>query len=257
MGPRIILLVILSLSVFQAHASCSRPLRKQIQDWQPYSYADDQGRVTGLDNDILVAIAKEAGCSIQFVPSVPGKRALLMFQKGEIDVLTGFSLTPERQSFARFTHPYRDEVIAIFTISKAIKPEEIKRYEDILNRHLHLIAPLAGFYGQGFADAEASLSKGGALSRVEGDTSMLQMLAAGHGDLIIGDEMVIPYIAKSMHIGNLQRVALEANRDKVYIGLSKTSTTAEDLMAINTATTKLLANGTIAAIIKHYVDRDR
>jgi polar amino acid transport system substrate-binding protein len=252
----LVLLVGLGLTA-QVLAHCSRPLRKQMQTWPPYSYVDSSGRVTGLDNDLLVLIANQAGCTVQFVPSAPGNRAIKMFKSGEIDVLTGFSKTPERQSFARFTQPYRDEVIAVFTNAPNIRPDDVGSFDDISKLGLHLVAPLAGYYGVPFANAEGQLQRDGALTRVEGDEKMVNMLIQGHGELIMGDEMVIPHVAKSLNVQNFQRVFLEANRDKVYIGLSKASTTEQDQQALNTAIAKLLANGRIAAVIKRYRELDK
>jgi ABC-type amino acid transport substrate-binding protein len=153
--------------------------------------------------------------------------------------------------------PYRDEVIALFTTSPNVEPGDIQSFSDITKHGLHLVAPLAGYYGQEFAISEGELQRKGALTRVEGDEKMVNMLIQGHGELIMGDEMVIPHVAKIMNLQNFHRVELEANRDMVYIGLSKASTTEQDQKALNSAIAKLLANGRIAAVIRHYREADR
>jgi polar amino acid transport system substrate-binding protein len=257
MSIRAFLLITLLGVVSQAHSACSRPLRKQMQSWPPYSYVDASGKVTGLDNDLLVLIAHEAGCTVHFVPSAPGNRAMVMFKSGEIDVLTGFSKTPEREAFARYTQAYRDEVIAVFTASPKVEPDDVRSFEDISKLGLHLVVPLAGFYGEAYAQAEDQLQRAGLLTKVEGDLKMVNMMVRGHGELVMGDEMVIPHVAKSLDVKGFRRVALEANRDKVYIGLSKASTTERDRQSMDAAIAKLLANGQIAALIKRYVDLDR
>jgi polar amino acid transport system substrate-binding protein len=252
------LVLIVGMALFSlANAHCSRPLRKQMQSWPPYSVVDSAGRATGLDNDLLVLIANAAGCKVEFVSSTPGNRTMRMFKSGEIDILTGFSKTPERELFARYTVPYRDEVIALFTTSPNVEPGDIQSFSDITKHGLHLVAPLAGYYGQEFAISEGELQRKGALTRVEGDEKMVNMLIQGHGELIMGDEMVIPHVAKIMNLQNFHRMELEANRDMVYIGLSKASTTEQDQKALNSAIAKLLANGRIAAVIRHYREADR
>ncbi len=71
----------------------------------PYSYLDDQGRLTGFSVDILDAVGRVMGFSIQR-ESAPGLEINERFQNGEFDINQLFSVTPGRTKFAGFSAPY-------------------------------------------------------------------------------------------------------------------------------------------------------
>jgi len=175
-----------------------------------------------------------------------------MFKAGDLDVITGFSRTAERADFANYTRPYRDEVISVFGKVGSAKPEDVQTYADIIRLHLHLVAPLAGYFGQGLIDAEKDLVENKALTRTESLAQGLRMIEVGHGELVLGDDMVVQDTQRSLGLAPLQRMQLEANRDKVYFGLSKASTTAADLRSIDEAVGVILSRGLLQKLTTKY-----
>lgn len=81
--------------------------------WEPYHYMDPKGNLQGLDVELVRAIAAEAGCSVSFErdnwASLLGR-----IRSGDIDLISGATRTPERESFAMFSSPYRIEEFALF-----------------------------------------------------------------------------------------------------------------------------------------------
>jgi polar amino acid transport system substrate-binding protein len=244
--------VFVYISPTLSYAECSRPLRYALSDWKPYAFKDAIAEGHGIDADILQAVAKQAGCRIEILSDVPGARSHLMFKQGLIDVFTGYSYTDERTEFARYTHSYRDEVVGVYSLNPKIKSEEIKNFDDVLNKKYFLVAPASGFYGSSYAAAEPVLLERKQLSKVDGAERALKMLMKNRGDLVFNDSYVLQYTALTMRIGALKKTSLETSREKIYLGLSKASTTEADLNVLDAALEKLIANGSIDKIFKRY-----
>ncbi len=81
--------------------------------WEPYHFMGTTGAVEGLDIEIASAMADVVGCDLEFVQ---GNWASLLrqIQQGELDFLGGATRTSERERFAWFTQPYRNEQFQLF-----------------------------------------------------------------------------------------------------------------------------------------------
>lgn len=89
---------------------CNRPLTVRVSDtYLPFIFKGEDGKAQGLDVSFIKQIFTSLGCEYRFV-FLPWKRALLGIENGDLDILPSASLTPEREIFARFSHPYRNEV---------------------------------------------------------------------------------------------------------------------------------------------------
>lgn len=243
------------LGVTSTFAKCSKTLRYAQPDWPPYAFKEPVTEGRGIDVDILLAVATNAGCKVEVLTELSGGRSHKLFQHGQLDVVTGYSFAEERREFARYTRPYRLEVVGVFSMKKDIRPDAVASFADVLSKGYHLVAPLSGYWGAEYAEAEPALIERKKLSKVAGAERALSMLAVNRGDLVLDDANVLQYTAKTLGLGPLQKMALEPSRNVVHIGLSKASTTEQDLKAIDKALARLLANGTIDKIIRRYGEK--
>ena len=81
--------------------------------WEPYHSMGMDGKVQGMDIDLISALADETGCDLEFVQG-NWASLLKLIRLGELDVLLGATRTEAREEFARFTMPYRDEVFGLY-----------------------------------------------------------------------------------------------------------------------------------------------
>lgn len=81
--------------------------------WEPYHYMDPKGQHQGLDFELVRAIAREAGCSVDFERD-SWANLLASVRAGDIDLISGATLTPEREAYALFSEPYRTERFAMY-----------------------------------------------------------------------------------------------------------------------------------------------
>lgn len=83
--------------------------------WPPFSTVGADGKLTGIDADILDFIAKRTGIRFEFVKRDKWEEIEALAKERRIDVLTGTALTAEREKFAKFTQPYLPSAVAIIT----------------------------------------------------------------------------------------------------------------------------------------------
>lgn len=97
-------------------------IRMGWDPWEPYQYKDVDGNLRGLDVELVQLIAETAGCSVEYVE---GRWVTLLrqLQEGEVDMLTGASRTPARESFAWFTEEYRPEAFRLY-----VRVEDVDKY---------------------------------------------------------------------------------------------------------------------------------
>lgn len=93
----------LALCSSVAAASCERPLRVAVSDLGLGSY-QEQGQIKGLIPDLMHDLQARSGCVLQLL-FMPRARALLEFDRGEVDIITSMLRTPERDLVGAFL-PY-------------------------------------------------------------------------------------------------------------------------------------------------------
>ncbi|SEA45734.1 substrate-binding periplasmic protein [Alkalimonas amylolytica] len=86
--------------------------------WEPYQYVGVGNVVTGLDVEIVHAIAKSMECSVAMRQGT-WVELLSALRDGEVDFVLGASMTDDRQQFAHFSDPYREEQFILY----------VRRYE--------------------------------------------------------------------------------------------------------------------------------
>ena len=94
-------------------ASTACELNLGWDPYEPYQYADLDGNVRGLDVDLVTAVSKAAGCTLRFTQD-DWSNLLKGLQAGSIDLVAGASRTEDRETYALFSKPYRDESFVVF-----------------------------------------------------------------------------------------------------------------------------------------------
>lgn len=82
--------------------------------WEPYHYLEPGGEERGLDVELVRAIASHAGCEVDFERD-SWANLLRRVADGDVDLITGATRTSERDAYALFSEPYRQEAFVLFT----------------------------------------------------------------------------------------------------------------------------------------------
>lgn len=102
----------------QSRGECE--LRVGWDDWPPYIVLEN-GQFHGLEYDLLKATADATGCHLHMI-QVPWVRALHMLSDGSLDLLYGAGYSKERDEFAQYSLPYRQEQFVL--VSKGEAPKQ-------------------------------------------------------------------------------------------------------------------------------------
>ncbi|SFG18680.1 amino acid ABC transporter substrate-binding protein, PAAT family [Duganella sp. CF458] len=245
-----LLLAALLLQLANPAGACT--LRLAPEEWPPYFYHNDKEVLGGVDFELLQAIVKQAGCVLQLEKEMPPARRNVLFQQGKLDLLMAASATEERRGYARFSLPYRQETVGLFTVPEKLdKFKRIDSFQDIVKQHASLLAPRLGYYGDDYDRAAPLLNAEGRRSTFGTFEQGVKMLEAGRGDLIMGDAHALRHIARQQNIKIVQ-LAYMPYRAPVHLMLNAASTTQAQLARINQAITQLEQNGSLAAIRARY-----
>lgn len=125
--------------------------------WEPYQYEIAGGQVFGLDVDLANAIAHNADCAISFRKG-SWRELLRQLEDGDIDLLAGATRTAQREAFARFTRPYRDEEFLLFVHADRVGELSGKSLDELMAEGLRLGVIEDYLYGasvSAFQDDEA------------------------------------------------------------------------------------------------------
>lgn len=88
-------------------------LKLGFESWEPYQYVGLEQQASGLDIEIIQAIAGRMNCTLVLQHGT-WQELLGQFRQGQLDVLLGASITPAREEFALFSEPYRAEQFQLF-----------------------------------------------------------------------------------------------------------------------------------------------
>jgi len=227
-------------------------LRMAPEEWPPYIYHNGNKALAGVDYELLQAILAQAGCKLQVEKEVPLARRHILFQQGKLDLLMAASATDERRGFARFSLPYRQETVGLFTSPDNLdKYRDIDSFQKIAARKAGLLAPRIGFYGEDYERAIPQLNAEGRRSTFASFEQGIKMLEAGRGDLILGDAYALRHVARRQNV-KLVPLPYTPYRAPVHLMLNAASTTQADLARINQAISQLEQNGALGAIRARY-----
>lgn len=234
-------------------AACSKTLVMATEEWPPYNYGG--AKRLGLDVELAQAIVNEAGCKLEAGPALPTVRRMVMFEQGRFDLMLAASDVPQRHRFARFSSVYRFETVGLFALEKNFDQlKDLASFADIRKRGVRLLVPAVGWYGPGYERSRAALKDNGQLSGFGSVEQGMRMLAAGRGQLIMGDTVALQHQSQQYGVAvrQLPFVVLHA---PVHLMLSRASTTAADLARIDAAIARLEKRGTLKAIRQRYAPR--
>lgn len=220
--------------------------------WEPYAYYDAQQRFTGIDADMVRAIFKEAGCTLVELAPMPPTRNMLLFNLGQIDMMSGASLTTERQKRAWFSRPYRDETVGIFALADgAGQYRAIRSFDDFLRQPLGLLAPRVGYYGAAYDEHMVALRDGKRLSQFVDFAQGLRMLAAGRAPFILGDAAGIEHAAARQGV-KVQPLPFWLVQSQVHLMFSRATVKQADVRRIDAAIERLQRRGALERIRRSY-----
>ena len=196
--------------------------------------------------DVLEAVARRLGIELKLIYA-PFKRALVMMENGELDIMAGLLKKPERETYILYIQPpYKTRSDTVFFVPRG-KADQIMDYEDLLP--LRIGTTIGAMYFPRF-DRDTFLTKEVV---PKGENSLL-MLLAGRIQTVASSEGDGIELADKMGItAKIEMAKFRFCGEKhVYIGLSIASRIRERIPGIEGAIQSMIKSGEIFRVFKSY-----
>ena len=244
-------------------ALSAKDIKKELRGgwylWDPYQYLD-QGKgapkLTGLDISLQMAIARETKYKITFDP-ISWKDHLKGLALGTRDIAAGATRTPEREVYAYFSDPYREESNSIFILKNSkqkLSFKTIKEFIQEVKRHSFKLGVVAGFV---YVDPQlntfvADPDNAHLFVQVENTYECLDLLLDGKVDGFLADR--IAGATASWRTNNLEQVEEQVlGTIPICLMFSKKTMSQAVVADFNRAIQEVKKSGQYDAIMREYL----
>ena len=227
-------------------------LKLGFESWEPYQYVGLEQKASGLDIEIVQAVAGRMNCTLVLQHGT-WQELLGQFRQGQLDVLSHLSFSEQRKQQFAFIGPHHTE--AIYLVGDPAALPASSQLSDLIDKvDYGRIAVLHGaYYGEEFAQ----LSQQPALQRqlvvISSIQDKLALLRAGRVNAILEDISVLHYWQQHHYpdAGQYQPL-LKVYESPVYFGFSKAALPASTLARLAQAWQRLYQQGELTAIYQKY-----
>ncbi|WOX50474.1 transporter substrate-binding domain-containing protein [Aeromonas sp. CD] len=221
--------------------------------WHPFSFRDEQQQLQGLDIDLLEAIFNRAGFNANY-SEMPWARVLRELEFGTIQLTMSANQTAERDLYARFTLPYRnEETVLLIRRQDKGRWQEITQLSDLLSRPDFTIGLLRDFdYGTDFRTfMQLPQMQQRLLVRLKMEP-LIKLLLAGRIQGVVMDPMGL----QEMNLAGIPldqlTTLLDIQQTPVHLMLSRRTTTPQQLQRLDEAIRALLQSPEYGQILARY-----
>lgn len=221
--------------------------------WHPFSFRDEQQQLQGLDIDLLEAIFNRAGFHANY-SEMPWARVLRELEFGTIQLTMSANQTAERDLYARFTLPYRnEETVLLIRRQDKGRWQEITQLSDLLSRPDFTIGLLRDFdYGTDFRTfMQSPQMQQRLLVRLKTEP-LIKLLLAGRIQGVVMDPMGLQQLNLAGIPLDQLTPLLDIQQTPVHLMLSRRTTTPQQLQRLDEAIRALLQSPEYGQILARY-----
>nr|WP_307772741.1 transporter substrate-binding domain-containing protein [Aeromonas hydrophila] len=221
--------------------------------WHPFSFRDQQQQLQGLDIDLLEAIFNRAGFHANY-SEMPWARVLRELEFGTIQLTMSANQTAERDLYARFTLPYRnEETVLLIRRQDKGRWQEITQLSDLLSRPDFTIGLLRDFdYGTDFRTfMQSPQMQQRLLVRLKMEP-LIKLLLAGRIQGVVMDPMGLQQLNLAGIPLDQLTTLLDIQQTPVHLMLSRRTTTLQQLQRLDEAIRTLLQSPEYGQILARY-----
>ncbi|WP_149956157.1 amino acid ABC transporter substrate-binding protein/permease [Zafaria cholistanensis] len=209
----------------------------------PFEFRDSSGELTGIDMDLIRAIAESQGFEVE-IRSLGFNAALQALSSNQVDgVIAGMSITDERRQIYDFSEPYFESGVQM-----AVDQDDttITGYQDLAGK---TVVAKTGSEGEAYAKSIAD-QYGFTVNSLDQSATMYEAVKSGNAVAVFDDYPVLAY-------GVAQNNGLKTVTEKVpggsYGFAVNKGQNPELLAAFNTGLAQLKASGEYQRILDKYL----
>lgn len=223
--------------------------------WEPYQFMDVGDQVRGLDVEIAQALANKMNCELHFTQAT-WVDLLRYLQEGDVDMLMGASRTSEREQYAFFSEPYREEQFVVFVRSEEQRHFNGMSLEELLDSEYRLGIVDSYYYGDDFQrlyeQEREQMDDPRFVSAMMSEFNLVRLLDRDI-DGFIEDPVVGHSLIRRKGLGEYIGVSdIKLSSSEVYIMLSRENLDDDMLESVNNALEAIQSSGEHDAIMERY-----
>ncbi|TQV87472.1 substrate-binding periplasmic protein [Aliikangiella coralliicola] len=182
-------------------------------DWAPYQFVEQGDSPTGLQIDLVKQIAEQANCELKFVRQ-PFSQNIQSVRDGSVDFTMDTTVTAERQKYALFSEPYRQEVLVLYVKPQFVNQCSGKSFSDIVKSGVRIGLTQGNIYGDSVSKVQNTPQLNKKLVYANKNANLIDLLKSDRLDGFFEDPTVLSY---SLRKNNLSG-ALKSCKITVYSG---------------------------------------
>ena len=247
---RIVLGLVLLLGIAASPIGSACELKVGWEPWPPYTFEAANGQISGLDSDLLSAIAAEMDCTLSWVQAT-WKRSLQRVESGEIDALMSAVFTEERAVWALYSNAYRQAANHL-VVGKDFqgKYNSLKTFLDAGNK-LGIVREYA--YGERvMAMIGSDPYKNQIRDTMAANANMIRV-ASGRVDGVLMDAYVASSLKRELGVSDkIAATSIEVSSHDLHILFSKASVDPGIVDNFNAVLARLKTNGSLQKLFDKY-----
>jgi polar amino acid transport system substrate-binding protein len=163
-----------------------------VSDWAPYQIIRKNTPPSGIQIELIQAIAKQAKCTLTY-KTISFPEGLAELRIGTIDLLMNATPTEERKLYAKFSIPYRQEILLVYSTEKYLDKCQTMSLQELLNDGFKLGVQKGIVYSDELTLLQKTPSIKSNIFYVEYNINHLELIRESQLDGIIDDPIVMSY----------------------------------------------------------------
>jgi polar amino acid transport system substrate-binding protein len=220
----------------------------------PYSMRDAQGRLVGMQTELVERTLERMNCRAVWV-ELPWARALVELQAGRLDLLPGALRQPEREAYALWVAQHVAVSNRLFVrAGREADFAGATRLKEAWRPGLKLGVQIGVIYGPDYAELLGDPAFRAALTQVSARRSLWQMLEIGRVDGVLASEATARWeLGELALLGRIVPTSVVVSHEPAQLMFSKRSVDAALVQRYRQASEALERDGTQARIVRRYL----
>ncbi|QGX40286.1 substrate-binding periplasmic protein [Permianibacter aggregans] len=223
------------------------------ESYEPYQFRDLNGDVRGLDVDVVTAIAERVGCKITYQQG-EWRELLDGIKSGKLDLIASATRTEDREEYAYFSDPYREEAFSLYVRAGEANKWAAKSIREMVRDKNMRIGLIDGYvYGGVIEDLLGEPELAPHFISASFSESHAANLLDGKIDGLMEDAYVAEAMIQRKNLGDrIERLPFNYHKGDVAIMFSKQSVQPDLVQRFNETIAAMKSDGKLEAISSRY-----
>ena len=244
----VVVCCLLSFNLTTAQAdNCKSFSGNGINNWYPFSYRNDDGKLTGIMVDGMLEALRRVNAQLKIHNDKPWKRIMYDLENGNVDMVLGAYWNSERAQKYHYSEQMGTDELRIFV--KAGNEFTFNNFEDLIGRSgMRLLGGSLGDEFDSFAKKYLDFNE------VPRSDTMITMLINDRSDYgILGYVEGLKFINSLGVKGEIMPLPKAILSHPMHVLINKNADCVGKIDEVNSAIKDMKSDGTLDKIIAHHL----